>query len=102
METITNAKADRCFNDSQWFSDVESEMDSVYISKSEVTCRGCGRVENDYMECCNEYVSKIIVPPHNVLSNKYKSTKDEITGIVTTSAKAASNWYLKNTVSAEL
>lgn len=95
VETITNAKADRCFNDSQWFSDVESEMDSVYISKSEVTCRDCGKVENDYMECCNEYVSKIIVPPHNVLSNKYKSTKDEITGIVTTSAKAASNWYLK-------
>lgn len=102
METITNAKADRCFNDSQWFSDVESEMDSVYISKSEVACRDCGRVENNYMECCNEYVSKIIFPRHKLLSNKYKSTKDEITGIVTTSAKTASNWYLKNTVSAEL
>lgn len=70
-------------------------MDSVYISKSEVTCRDCGRVENNYIECCNEYVSKIIFPRHKLLSNKYKSTKDEITGIVTTSAKTASSWYLK-------
>ncbi len=95
IEIITSAKADRCFNDSQWFSDVESEMDSIYMSTSEMIRMDGDIVENNYMECCNEYVSKIIFPCHKPSSGKNKSTKDEITGIVTASAKTASDWYLK-------
>lgn len=95
VETITNPQAERCFNDSQWFSDVESEMASVYVSKSEKAHKNGGRLKSDYMACCNEYVSKIIFPGHEPSSSKYKSTKDKITRIITTSAKTASDWYLK-------
>ncbi len=95
VETIANDKAERCFNDSQWFSDIESEMASVYVSQSETTRKKDRRTKNDYMECCNEYISKIIFPCHKPSSSKYKSAKDELTGIVTATAKTASDWYLK-------
>lgn len=75
IEIITNAKADRCFNDSQWFSDVESEMDSIYMSTSEMIRMDGDIVENNYMECCNEYVSKIIFPCHKPSSGKINLQK---------------------------
>lgn len=102
IETITNPKADRSFFESGWFSDVETEMNQLYLSGSTKyilpTPKGhCPRViESKKTKCCTEFVSDIVVRKgnsHNCLANA-KSEK-KIKNTLRSSAKLASNWYIK-------
>ena len=102
IETITDPKADRCFYESDWFSDVETEMNRVYISgavRFRLPVKKGHRPEylvSEKTKCCHEYVSDIVIK--GGYTDEYLSivrSKREIKERLKLSAKSASNWYLK-------
>lgn len=102
IETITNPKADRCFFESGWFSNVESEMNQLYLSGSVKYPLPLPKearpqaIESQKTKCCIEFVSDIAIKKensHNCRAN-IKSEK-KIKTTLRSSAKLASNWYIK-------
>lgn len=102
VETITHPKADRCFNESEWFSDVETEMNQIYLSDS-IKYRNPTKkwehkrtLESGYTKCCNEYIADIVIKEddsddcerQNISIRKLRERLES-------SAKTASNWYIK-------
>ena len=102
IETITNPKAERCFYESEWFSDVETEMNQVYLSGTiqyTIPTRKGYRpevIKSEETKCCNEYVSDIIIKKGNT-EDCFTNTRSEKTvkDTLKSSAKIASNWYIK-------
>lgn len=99
VETIADARASRCFYESEWFDSVETEMDRIYLPGTASGRRdeyGENEREKRLSKSCNNFLGSFELQQDGTeKSKKLQSSLGAVKKRVRDTAKSASNWYIQ-------